>query len=106
MKLSRRQSLKALATAAAGQTVPQSSFAATPSIRLIVLDVGGTIIQDRGDVPEALQNAFAQRGMTVTPGEIAKWRGASKREVVRHFVGERSNADATRQDKLVAEIYA
>jgi phosphonatase-like hydrolase len=106
MKLSRRQSLKALATAAAGQSVAQAAVAAAPAIRLIVLDVGGTIIQDRGDVPEALQGALAKRGMTVTPDEIARWRGASKREVVRHFVDERSTADSAGKDTLAATIYA
>jgi phosphonatase-like hydrolase len=105
MKFSRRQSLKALATGAAIQSVPAIAIAAAPAIRLVVLDVGGTIIQDRGDVPDALQNAFAKHGMTVTLDEIARWRGASKREVVRHFVEERSSADPMGKDKLVAAIY-
>jgi phosphonatase-like hydrolase len=89
MELSRRQSLKALATAA---MVPGITNAATPKIRLIVLDVGGTIIQDRGDVPEALQGAFLKHGITVTLDEIAAVRGASKREVVRRFAGEEQAA--------------
>lgn len=75
-------------------------------IRLIVFDVGGTIIQDRGDVPEAFQGAFAKRGITVTAEEIAKVRGASKREVVRRFAAERSKAKGTELDKLAAAIYA
>src|SRR4051812_2686712 len=99
MRLSRRQSLKTLAAAAAaGHTVPRVAFAAATPVRLIVLDVGGTIIQDRGDVPDALQAAFAKHGLTVTPDEIAQWRGASKREVVRHF--------AAGNDALTAAIYA
>jgi phosphonatase-like hydrolase len=106
MKLSRRRSLKALLTGAAIQSLPHTGFAAATAIRLIVLDVGGTIIQDAGDVPEALQSAFAKRGMTVTPDEIARWRGASKREVVRHFVEERSSADGAGKEALVAGIYA
>ena len=48
-------------------------------IRLIVLDVGGTIIQDHGDVPDALQAAFAKRGIQVALDEIARWHLASKR---------------------------
>ena len=107
MNLTRRQSLKALAATAACQSAPRAAFAAAlPKIRLIVLDVGGTIIQDRGDVPDALQGAFAKHGMTVTPDEIALWRGASKREVVRHFAGERSTAKGAARDALVAAIYA
>lgn len=106
MTLSRRQSLKALAIAAAGNSIPQTALAAAPRIRLIVLDVGGTIIQDRGDVPDALHGAFAKHGITVGPDEIASWRGASKREVVRHFVTERSGVNDTRQAALVAAIYS
>jgi phosphonatase-like hydrolase len=106
MNLSRRQSLKALAAAAAVQSGQRAVCAAARPIRLIVLDVGGTIIQDRGDVPDALQGAFAKRGMKVTAEEIAQWRGASKREVVRHFVEERSTAKGADNDPLVAAIYA
>ena len=106
MNLSRRQSLKALATTAVFQSVPHAFGATPPKIRLIVLDVGGTIIQDRGDVPDALQGAFARHGLTVTLDEIAQWRGASKLEIVRHFARERSTAKGIDQDKQVAAIYA
>ncbi|MDQ1470616.1 MAG: hypothetical protein QOJ99_2096 [Bryobacterales bacterium] len=106
MRLSRRQSIKAMATAAALEVPPRKAFAAATPVRLIVLDIGGTIIQDRGDVPQALQGAFAKRGMKVTAEEIALWRGASKREVVRHFLGERSTATGADRDKLVDAIYA
>lgn len=106
MRLSRRQSIKAMATAAALEVPPRKAFAAATPVRLIVLDIGGTIIQDRGDVPQALQGAFAKRGMKVTAEEIALWRGASKREVVRHFLGGRSTATGADRDKLVDAIYA
>jgi phosphonatase-like hydrolase len=106
MEFSRRQSLKALAASAVTQIAPPTAFAAAPTIRLIVLDVGGTIIQDRGDVPDALQGAFAKRGMTVTLNEIALWRGASKREAVRHFAGELSTAKGSDLDTLATAVYA
>jgi len=106
MRVSRRQSLRALAAAPLGLSLPQAVFGAAPHVRLIVLDVGGTIIQDRGDVPEGLQRAFSKRGMTVTSDEIAQWRGASKREVIQHFVTERSSAEAVGKQELAAAIYA
>lgn len=65
MKLSRRQSLKALTAAVA---LPSPGSVQAPSIRLIVLDVGGTILEDRGDVVEALQSAMAQRDIIVSAG--------------------------------------
>jgi phosphonatase-like hydrolase len=106
MHLSRRQSLKALAGSAALQATQRSASAASQKVRLIVLDVGGTIIQDRGDVPDALQGAFAKRGITVTLDEIAQWRGASKREVVRHFAEARSTTKGADREALVTAIYA
>ena len=56
MRLSRRHSLQALTAAVA---MPSIAGAQANSIRLIVLDVGGTILQDRGDVVEALLGAMA-----------------------------------------------
>lgn len=92
--------------AAAALVARSSKSAPTSPIRLVVLDVGGTIIQDRGDVPEALRTAFASRGITVTPAEIAQWRGASKREVVKHFVQLRTATSDAERSKLAELIYA
>jgi len=100
MKLTRRHSIQALGAAAA---IPRAEARPPKPIRLIVLDVGGTLIEERGDVPETLRLAFAGHGITVTPAEIAQWRGASKREVVRHFVDLR--ADSAGREKLSAAIY-
>jgi len=47
MELSRRQSLVTL-TAAAAATQSRARGAPLSTIRLIVLDVGGTIVEDRG----------------------------------------------------------
>jgi phosphonatase-like hydrolase len=77
----------------------------TPAIRLVILDIGGTIIQDRGNVPELLHRSLANHGIDSTAEEISRWRGASKREVIRHFVDQQSlpaNADT---EKLTAAIY-
>lgn len=104
MQFTRRQSLTALACAGVG--IPQGCPAATAKLKLIVFDVGGTIIQDHGDVPEALESAFAKRGITITAEEIAAVRGASKREVVRRFATERSKAKGAELDKLIAAVYA
>jgi len=99
LRRSRRQALKSIVGAAALQS-GYSMAAADPvtrPIRLLVLDLGGTTIEDRGDVPEALRSAFAKHGLTVSAAEISAWRGASKRQVVRHF--------AKQQEKLAEAIY-
>jgi phosphonatase-like hydrolase len=96
--ISRRQSIRTLAAASTvGSSVARAQ---EPAVRLVVLDVGGTIVEDRGDVPKALERAFANHGLSVTPAQIAGLRGASKREVVEHFAGA-----AARKD-LIAAIYA
>jgi len=110
LKLSRRSTLKTLAaatlqsTAAEGATSPKHTRN-SPVIRLVVLDVGGTIIEDRGDVPETLRSAMANHGVTVTPAEISVWRGASKREIVRHLVEQQNTTPGADREKLVTAIY-
>jgi len=74
-------------------------------IRLVVLDVGGTIVEERGDVPEALAGAFGKRGITVPSAEINQWRGAAKREVVRHFVNQHTKLPDAERDKLIEAVY-
>ncbi len=78
----------------------------TSPYRLIVLDVGGTIIEDRGDVPLALQRAFGRHGLNLDAAEIAGWRGASKREMVRHFVELRVKGTPDDQARLSNEVYS
>jgi phosphonatase-like hydrolase len=102
VKLSRRDSLKALTSAAAASPAAGGQ---ADSIRLIILDVGGTILEDRGDVVQALQSAMARRDIIVTPAEIAPWRGASKRAVIQHFISERPNAGGADRKALAEEIY-
>jgi phosphonatase-like hydrolase len=89
--------------------VPWSAMAARrqplPTVRLVVLDVGGTIIEDHGNVPEALRRALAHHGVRSSSEEIDRRRGASKREVIRYFVEQQlppSNAD---RGKLIAAIH-
>lgn len=103
MKLSRRHSLKALAAAAVAGS---SAGGAEPSkIRLVALDVGGTILQDHGDIVEALRNSMGKRDITVSAAEIVPWRGAAKRAVIRHFVDLQSKLNEAGRQTLSAEIY-
>jgi phosphonatase-like hydrolase len=110
MRFSRRHSLAALA-AGIGLGTPGSAPAQTPAgqgttpgIKLIVSDVGGTLIQDHGEVPAAMLGAFSRHGMTVTAAEFSEWRGASKRGMVQHFVGLRGPAAG--RSALIEAIYS
>ena len=105
MTVTRRQALKNATLAAAfAQAVIAPAAIAQPKqqIRLVILDIGGTIIEDHGEVPNAMHDALARHGVDVSFAEIGEWRGASKREMVRHFVELRKgSADPS----LVAAIY-
>jgi phosphonatase-like hydrolase len=71
----------------------------------VVLDVGGTIIEDRGDVPQALSSALAHHGIASSAEEIRLRRGASKREIIRYFVGKQALPPSANRDQLIASIY-
>jgi phosphonatase-like hydrolase len=106
-KLSRRRSLSLLpamiATGAAAQ--PSGS---TLSLKLVVLDIGGTLIGDHGEVPDAMLGAFSRKGITVTPQEFSGWRGASKRGMVKHFVEDRgpTQGRAALEEAIYADFTA
>ena len=103
---SRRQSLQGVAAAAIlTPTAWAARHSSLPAVRLVVLDIGGTIIEDRGDIPETMRSALARHGVASTPDEISKWRGASKREMVRHFVDQQTPKPNTDRATLVATIY-
>jgi len=106
MRLTRRQSLKRFAAAAMMASVGRATRRnPPPPIRLVALDVGGTIIQDRGDIPELLRSTLAHHGIGSTPEEIGRLRGASKREAVRHFVNLQSLPPDVNREELTASVY-
>lgn len=67
------------------------------TIKLVVFDIAGTIIEDRGEVIAAFRSALEKNGIPFTDRELKEWKGASKREVIRHFVERESS-----QESLVA----
>jgi phosphonatase-like hydrolase len=56
---------------------------------LVVFDLGGTTIHDRGDVPASFAGALENSGIPFEAREIDQWRGASKREVLARLVERR-----------------
>lgn len=76
-----------------------------PSVKLVVLDVGGTIIQDGGEVQDSFVAALQHHDVPVTQAEIKEWKGAAKAEVIRHFVQARTKLDRAAQERLVDQTY-
>ncbi|HEX2077458.1 MAG TPA: phosphonatase-like hydrolase [Longimicrobium sp.] len=57
-------------------------------VELVVMDMAGTTVQDRGEVPAAFRAALAAHGVSLADDEIAQVRGASKREVIRRLLAQ------------------
>src|ERR1700750_3176165 len=57
-----------------------------PNIKLVVFDIAGTIMEDRGEILGAFRNALNKNGIPFTKDELKEWKGASKREVIHHFI--------------------
>jgi phosphonatase-like hydrolase len=106
--ISRRQSLQTIAALAAMQTggvARSAERAAQPKLRLVVLDIGGTLIPDKGEVPDAMKSALAKGGIEASYAEIGEWRGASKRGMIAHFVGLRAKPGSD-LESLTGKIFA
>src|ERR1700733_12031752 len=98
-----------LLTGAAGpQPVPGDDDDPPMPLKLVVLDIGGTLIGDHGEVPDAMLGAFARQGIIVTPQEFSEWRGASKRGMVKHFIELRGpkGAGAALAETIYADFTA
>jgi phosphonatase-like hydrolase len=68
------------------------------NVELVVFDVAGTIIEDRGEVRTALGNALGKNGIPFEQDELKAWMGASKREVIRHFVARENRRKSSSAD--------
>ena len=73
---------------------------------LVVFDLGGTTIRDRGEVPQAFAEALASAGIEVASQEMSAVRGASKRDALALLVA-RHCAALNEQERThrVAELY-
>jgi len=75
------------------------------AIKLVIFDIAGTIIADHGEVVSAFSAALQQHRVPFTDPELAEWKGASKREVIRRFVSRESNEEPAKEER-VEKVYA
>jgi len=77
-------------------------------IDLVIFDLGGTTIEDRGQVPEAFTRVLQQQGIELSGEAVHAVRGASKREAIRLFLERQSPGDArdiaSRTERIFAEF--
>ena len=53
---------------------------------LVVFDLAGTTVEDRGQVTDAFTGALAALGLSVTPEQLSAVRGSSKRQAILQLV--------------------
>ena len=73
------------------------------AIKLLIFDVAGTIVQDRGEVLRAFSTALEKHGVAHTTAELKEWKGSSKQEVIRHFVRRQAGPEVS--ESAVADVY-
>ncbi|HJZ81291.1 MAG TPA: phosphonatase-like hydrolase [Pyrinomonadaceae bacterium] len=56
------------------------------NVELVVFDLAGTTVEDRGEVPAAFAGALAEHGIAVSGEQLHSVRGASKRQAVLLFI--------------------
>lgn len=79
-------------------------------VKLVIFDIGGTIIEDNGEVIAAFSAALGANGLPASVAELAEFKGASKRDVIRRFVerqwGTKDAGNESRVDKAYADFRA
>jgi len=77
-------------------------MSSTSPIKLVIFDMAGTIIEDRGEVMSAFAAALRSNDIPFSADELAEWKGASKRRVIRHFI---ERARRPHGEELVERAY-
>src|SRR4051812_26379629 len=70
-------------------------------LELVIFDMAGTTVEDRGQEPSALIAALGEHGIPVTPDQVNSVRGAAKRQAILHFI-----PPGPQQAQQGAEVYA
>jgi phosphonatase-like hydrolase len=70
-------------------------------LELVIFDLTGTTVEDRGEVSDAFITALAEHGIKVTHEQVNAVRGSSKRQALLHFIPAGSQ-----QAQLAEQVYA
>jgi phosphonatase-like hydrolase len=74
-------------------------------VRLVVFDIMGTIIEDRGQVADSFAVALSRRGFSVPAEEIKEIKGAAKREAIRNLISRQQGGSQGIDEVLVDLVY-
>src|SRR5690242_3656959 len=79
-------------------TMPSAPILPRPD--LVVCDLAGTTIYDRGEVPAAFEQALREAGLAFDAAEVSAWRGASKREVLGRLVARQDGGGSIEVERV------
>jgi phosphonatase-like hydrolase len=72
-----------------------------PKVKLVIFDIGGTIIEDNGEVVASFSSALEANGLAASAAEIRELKGSSKRDVIKKFVERRwGKVNAGNEDRI------
>jgi phosphonatase-like hydrolase len=74
-------------------------------IRLVIFDIGGTIIEDHGEVVTSFCAALAANGLAASEAEIKELKGSSKRDVIKKFVERQWGKEAAGNEDRIRKAY-
>jgi phosphonatase-like hydrolase len=75
------------------------------SIQLVVFDLAGTTVEDKGEVPEAFAKVLQAHGIEVTGEALTAVRGASKGEVIQRIVRQKFPGDESEIIRRSRQIF-
>ena len=71
---------------------------------LVVCDLAGTTVHDRGEVPAAFEAALGEAGLRYDDAEVHAWRGASKREVLARLLARQDRGDGNDAERVYRNV--
>src|ERR1700680_2337392 len=74
-------------------------------IRLVIFDIGGTIIEDHGEVVASFCAALAANGLAASEAEIKEVKGSSKRDVIKKFVERQWGKEVAGNEDRIRKAY-
>lgn len=75
------------------------------TVKLVIFDIGGTIIEDNGEVVASFCAALEANGLTASEAEIKELKGSSKRDVIKKFVERRWGLDDAGNEERIQKAY-
>lgn len=82
-------------------------YARLVPIQIVIFDIAGTIIQDRGEVSQAFVDAMRTHGFSIADSDVLEWKGAGKRAVIRHLLTQSARvADESAVEQIHTDFVA